>query len=185
MIEILIFLDMRGFKCADCGIVFVEIMFINQLLTNNINPCVQVLYLHTGNVVYVDFDKFEISCENTLIAPQHWNDKQFELIVYNLPYSIKWAGDDNPLPINDPHFSPAGVLVPKSKTDLALFIMHSLSWLATSRTAAIVCFISVMYCDGAKKKICKYLIDNNFIDCVIQLLSNLFFGTSITTCIMV
>ena len=96
------------------------------------------------------------------------------------PYSIKWAGDENPLLINDPRFAPAGVLAPKSKADLA-FIMHSLSWLAH----AIVCFPGIMYRGGAEQKIRKYLIDNNFIDCVIQLPSNLFFGTSIATCIMV
>ena len=100
------------------------------------------------------------------------------------PYSIKWAGDENPLLINDPRFAPAGVLAPKSKADLA-FIMHSLSWLAPNGTAAIVCFPGIMYRGGAEKKIRKYLIDNNFVDCVIQLPNNLFFGTSIATCIMV
>lgn len=102
----------------------------------------------------------------------------------NPPYSIKWAGDENPLLINDPRFAPAGVLAPKSKADLA-FIMHSLSWLAPNGTAAIVCFPGIMYRGGAEQKIRKYLIDNNFIDCIIQLPSNLFFGTSIATCIMV
>ena len=102
----------------------------------------------------------------------------------NPPYSIKWAGDENPLLINDPRFAPAGVLAPKSKADLA-FIMHSLSWLAPNGTAAIVCFPGIMYRGGAEQKIRKYLIDNNFIDCVIQLPANLFFGTSIATCIMV
>ena len=119
-----------------------------------------------------------------MTAPQHWDDEPFELIVSNPPYSIKWAGDDNPLLINDPRFSPAGVLAPKSKADLA-FIMHSLSWLATGGTAAIVCFPGIMYRGGAEQKIRKYLIDNNYIDCIIQLPSNLFFGTSIATCIMV
>lgn len=102
----------------------------------------------------------------------------------NPPYSIKWEGDENATLINDPRFSPAGVLAPKSKADLA-FIMHALSWLATDGTAAIVCFPGVMYRGGAEKKIRKYLIDNNFIDCIIQLPDNLFFGTSIATCIMV
>ena len=106
------------------------------------------------------------------------------MIVSNPPYSIKWAGDDNPLLINDQRFAPAGVLAPKSKADMA-FIMHSLSWLAANGTAAIVCFPGIMYRGGAEKKIRQYLIDNNFIDCVIQLPSNLFFGTSIATCIMV
>ena len=132
----------------------------------------------------VGFDKFNIACEDTLTAPQHWDDEPFELIVSNPPYSIKWAGDDNPLLINDPRFSPAGVLAPKSKADMA-FIMHSLSWLAANGTAAIVCFPGIMYRGGAEQKIRKYLIDNNYIDCIIQLPSNLFFGTSIATCIMV
>ena len=106
------------------------------------------------------------------------------MIVSNPPYSIKWAGDDNPLLINDPRFAPAGVLAPKSKADMA-FIMHSLSWLAPNGTAAIVCFPGIMYRGGAEKKIRQYLVDNNYIDCIIQLPSNLFFGTSIATCIMV
>ena len=132
----------------------------------------------------ISFDKFDIANEDTLISPQHWDDEPFEVIVSNPPYSIKWAGDENPLLINDPRFSPAGVLAPKSKADMA-FIMHSLSWLATNGTAAIVCFPGIMYRGGAEKKIRKYLVENNFIDCIIQLPSNLFFGTSIATCIMV
>jgi type I restriction enzyme M protein len=132
----------------------------------------------------VGFDKFDIACEDTLTSPQHWDDEPFELIVSNPPYSIKWAGDDDPILINDPRFSPAGVLAPKSKADLA-FIMHSLSWLASNGTAAIVCFPGIMYRGGAEQKIRKYLVDNNFIDCIIQLPANLFFGTTIATCIMV
>ena len=132
----------------------------------------------------VSFDHFDIACEDTLVSPQHWDDEPFELIVSNPPSSIKWAGDDNPLLINDPRFAPAGVLAPKSKADLA-FIMHSLSWLAANGTAAIVCFPGIMYRGGSEQKIRKYLIDNNYVDCVIQLPSNLFYGTSIATCIMV
>lgn len=143
------------------------------------NLCRINMFLHD-----IDFDKFDIAHEDTLISPQHWDDEPFEVIVSNPPYSIKWEGDDNPVLINDPRFSPAGVLAPKSKADLA-FIMHSLSWLATNGTAAIVCFPGIMYRGGAEKKIRGYLIDNNFIDCIIQLPSNLFFGTSIATCIMV
>lgn len=143
------------------------------------NLCRINMFLHD-----VGFDKFDIACEDTLTAPQHWDDEPFDLIVSNPPYSIKWAGDDNPLLINDPRFSPAGVLAPKSKADLA-FIMHSLSWLASGGTAAIVCFPGIMYRGGAEQKIRKYLIDNNFIDCIIQLPDNLFFGTTIATCIMV
>jgi type I restriction enzyme M protein len=143
------------------------------------NLCRINMFLHD-----IEFDKFDIECEDTLTNPQHWDEEPFELIVSNPPYSIKWAGDDNPLLINDPRFAPAGVLAPKSKADLA-FIMHSLSWLASNGTAAIVCFPGIMYRGGAEKKIRQYLIDNNFIDCIIQLPDNLFFGTSIATCIMV
>jgi len=143
------------------------------------NLCRINMFLHD-----IEPDKFDIACEDTLISPAHWDDEPFELIVSNPPYSIKWVGDDNPLLINDPRFAPAGVLAPKSKADLA-FIMHSLSWLASNGTAAIVCFPGIMYRGGAEKKIRKYLIDNNYIDCVIQLPSNLFFGTSIATCIMI
>ncbi len=143
------------------------------------NLCRINMFLHD-----IDYDKFDIAHEDTLVSPQHWDDEPFEAIVSNPPYSIKWEGDDNPILINDPRFSPAGVLAPKSKADLA-FIMHSLAWLATNGTAAIVCFPGIMYRGGAEKKIRKYLIDNNFVDTVIQLPSNLFFGTSIATCIMV
>lgn len=143
------------------------------------NLCRINMFLHD-----IDFDKFDIGHEDTLSKPMHWDDEPFEAIVSNPPYSIKWEGDANPLLINDPRFSPAGVLAPKSKADLA-FIMHSLSWLATNGTAAIVCFPGVMYRGGAEMKIRKYLIDNNFIDCIIQLPNNLFFGTTIATCIMV
>lgn len=137
------------------------------------------MFLHN-----IDYDKFDIACEDTLLAPQHWDDEPFEVIVSNPPYSIKWKGDDDITLINDPRFAPAGVLAPKSKADLA-FIMHSLSWLATNGTAAIVCFPGVMYRGGAEKKIRQYLTDNNYVDCVIQLPDNLFYGTSIATCIMV
>ena len=143
------------------------------------NLCRINMFLHD-----IGFDKFDIACEDTLTTPQHWDDEPFELIVSNPPYSIKWEGDDNPLLINDPRFAPAGVLAPKSKADLA-FIMHSLAWLAPNGTAAIVCFPGIMYRGGAEQKIRKYLVDNNFVDCIIQLPSNLFFGTSIATCIMV
>jgi type I restriction enzyme M protein len=143
------------------------------------NLCRINMFLHD-----IDYDKFDIAHGDTLTDPLHWDDEPFEAIVSNPPYSIKWDGDSNPLLINDPRFSSAGVLAPKSKADLA-FIMHSLSWLATSGTAAIVCFPGVLYRGGAEQKIRKYLIDNNFVDCVIQLPSNLFYGTSIATCIMV
>lgn len=132
----------------------------------------------------VNYEKFSIAHGDTLTDPAHWDDEPFEAIVSNPPYSIKWEGDANPLLINDPRFSPAGVLAPKSKADLA-FTMHILSWLAVNGTAAIVSFPGVLYRGGAEKKIRKYLIDNNYIDAVIQLPPDLFFGTTIATCIMV
>lgn len=143
------------------------------------NLCRINMFLHD-----IDYDKFDIACEDTLVSPEHWDDEPFEVIVSNPPYSIKWAGDDNAVLINDPRYSPAGVLAPKSKADFA-FIMHSLAWLATNGTASIVCFPGILYRGGAEQKIRKYLIDNNFVDCIIQLPDKLFFGTSIATCIMV
>ena len=153
--------------------------FGQEINLTTYNLCRINMFLHD-----ISFDKFDIANEDTLISPQHWDDEPFEVIVSNPPYSIKWVGDDNPILINDPRFSPAGVLAPKSKADMA-FIMHSLSWLATNGTAAIVCFPGIMYRGGAEKKIRKYLIENNYIDSIIQLPSNLFYGTSIATCIMV
>ncbi len=153
--------------------------FGQEINLTTYNLCRINMFLHD-----IDFDKFNIACEDTLISPQHWDEEPFEAIVSNPPYSIKWVGDDNPLLINDTRFSPAGVLAPKSKADMA-FIMHSLSWLATNGTAAIVCFPGILYRGSAEQKIRKYLIDNNFIDAIIQLPDNLFFGTSIATCIMV
>lgn len=143
------------------------------------NLCRINMFLHD-----IGFDKFNIACEDTLTSPAHWDEEPFDLIVSNPPYSINWEGDNNPLLINDPRFAPAGVLAPKSKADMA-FILHSLSWLASNGTAAIVCFPGIMYRGGAEQKIRKYLIDNNFIDCIVQLPANLFFGTPIATCIMV
>lgn len=153
--------------------------FGQEINLTTYNLCRINMFLHD-----IGYDKFDIACEDTLTNPQHWDDEPFEVIVSNPPYSIKWAGNDNPLLINDPRYSPAGVLAPKSKADFA-FIMHSLSWLATNGTASIVCFPGIFYRGGAEQKIRKYLVDNNFIDCIIQLPDNLFFGTSIATCIMV
>lgn len=143
------------------------------------NLCRINMFLHK-----IGFDKFDIACEDTLTNPQHWDEEPFELIVSNPPYSVKWVGDGDATLINDPRFAPAGVLAPKSKADMA-FIMHSLSWLAANGTAAIVCFPGIMYRGGAEQKIRKYLVDNNYVDAVIQLSGGLFFGTSIATCIMV
>ncbi len=143
------------------------------------NLCRINMFLHD-----INYEKFDIAHGDTLLEPKHWDDEPFDCIVSNPPYSIKWDGDSNPLLINDPRFSPAGVLAPKSKADLA-FTMHMLSWLSTSGTAAIVEFPGVLYRGGAEQKIRKYLIDNNYIDTVIQLPPDLFFGTSIATCIIV
>lgn len=153
--------------------------FGQEINITTYNLCRINMFLHD-----IGFNKFNISCEDTLISPQHDAYEPFELIVSNPPYSIKWVGDDNIVLVNDPRFSPAGVLAPKSKADLA-FVMHCLSYLAPNGVAAIVCFPGIMYRGGAEQKIRKYLVDNNYIDCIIQLPPNLFFGTSIATCIMV
>lgn len=132
----------------------------------------------------VNFEKFNLAHGDVLIDPQHWDDEPFEAIVSNPPYSINWEGDANATLINDPRFAPAGVLAPKSKADLA-FTMHMLSWLAVNGTAAIVEFPGVLYRGGAEQKIRKYLLDNNYVDAVIQLPPDLFFGTTIATCVIV
>ena len=153
--------------------------FGQEINITNYNLCRINMFLHD-----IGYDKFSIEHGDTLIDPKHWDDEPFEAIVSNPPYSIKWEGSDNGTLINDPRFSSAGVLAPKSKADFA-FIMHSLHWLATNGTAAIVCFPGIMYRGGAEQKIRKYLIDNNYIECIIQLPENLFYGTNIATCIMV
>ncbi len=132
----------------------------------------------------VNYEKFDLTHGDTLLDPAHWDEEPFEAIVSNPPYSTKWEGDANPLLINDPRFAPAGVLAPKSKADLA-FTMHMLHWLAVNGTAAIVEFPGVLYRGGAEQKIRKYLVDNNYVDAVIQLPPDLFFGTTIATCILV
>ena len=132
----------------------------------------------------INYEKFDLAHGDTLIDPAHWDDEPFEAIVSNPPYSTKWEGDANPLLINDPRYAPAGVLAPKSKADLA-FTMHMLSWLAVNGTAAIVEFPGVLYRGGAERKIRQYLIDSNYVDAVIQLPPDLFFGTTIATCVIV
>ena len=132
----------------------------------------------------INFTQFDIALGDTLKDPQHWDDEPFDAIVSNPPYSIKWEGKNNPLNINDARFSPAGVLAPASKADLA-FTMHMLSWLSPEGTAAIVEFPGVLYRGGAEGKIRDYLVRNNFVDTVIQLPADLFFGTTIATCIVV
>ena len=137
------------------------------------------MFLHN-----INYNNFSIERGDTLIHPAHWNDEPFDAIVSNPPYSIKWAGKSNPILINDERFAPAGILAPESKADLA-FTMHMLSWLSPKGTAAIVEFPGVLYRGGAEQKIRQYMIDNNFVDTVIQLPQDLFFGTSIATCILV
>ena len=143
------------------------------------NLCRINMFLHD-----INYNHFNIGLGDTLTEPKHWDEEPFDAIVSNPPYSINWEGDANPLLINDPRFAPAGVLAPKSKADLA-FAMHMLSWLSTSGTAAIVEFPGVLYRGGAERQIRKYLVDNNYVDTVIQLPPDLFFGTTIATCIIV
>ena len=132
----------------------------------------------------VGFEDFNIACGDTLTEPELWDGKKFDLIVSNPPYATHWAGKDNTILINDDRYSPAGVLAPKSNADFA-FIMHSLYCLDYKGTAAIVCFPGIMYRGSAEQQIRKFLINNNYIDCIIQLPANLFFGTSIATCILI
>lgn len=153
--------------------------FGQEINLTTYNLCRINMFLHD-----VNYEKFDIAHGDTLTDPAHWDDEPFEAIVSNPPYSTKWDGDANPLLINDERFSPAGVLAPKSKADLA-FTMHILSWLAVDGTAAIVEFPGVLYRGGAEKKIRQYLVDTNVVDAVIQLPPDLFFGTTIATCIVV
>lgn len=153
--------------------------FGQEINITTYNLCRINMFLHN-----ISFAKFDIALGDTLTDPKHWDDEPFDAIVSNPPYSVSWAGDSDPILINDERFAPAGVLAPKSKADLA-FTMHMLHWLSTEGTAAIVEFPGVLYRGGAEQKIRKYLIDNNFVDCVIQLPANLFFGVSIATCIIV
>ncbi len=153
--------------------------FGQEINLTTYNLCRINMFLHD-----VNYEQFDIVHGDTLTDPGHEGDEPFEAIVSNPPYSTRWDGDANPLLINDPRYSPAGVLAPKSKADLA-FAMHSLSWLAVNGTAAIVEFPGVLYRGGAEQKIRKYLVDNNYVDAVIQLPPDLFFGTGIATCIIV
>ena len=137
------------------------------------------MFLHN-----VNYDKFDIALGNTLLDPQFGDEKPFDAIVSNPPYSINWIGNDDPTLINDERFAPAGVLAPKSKADFA-FVLHALSYLSSKGRAAIVCFPGIFYRGGAEQKIRKYLIDNNFVETVISLAPNLFYGTSIAVNILV
>ena len=137
------------------------------------------MFLHN-----INYDKFNIALGDTLRDPQFGDEKPFDAIVSNPPYSIKWIGDDDPTLINDDRFAPAGVLAPKSKADFA-FVLHALSYLSSKGRAAIVCFPGIFYRGGAEQKIRKYLVDNNFVETVISLAPNLFYGTSIAVNIIV
>jgi len=137
------------------------------------------MFLHN-----INFDKFSIKLGNTLTNPLHGDEKPFDAIVSNPPYSVKWAGSDDPTLINDERFAPAGVLAPKSKADFA-FVLHALSYLSSKGRAAIVCFPGIFYRGGAEQKIRQYLIENNYVETVIALAPNLFFGTTIAVNILV
>ncbi|MBK0382858.1 type I restriction-modification system subunit M [Pedobacter sp. SD-b] len=137
------------------------------------------MFLHN-----INYDKFDIALGNTLINPQFGDDRPFDAIVSNPPYSVNWIGADDPTLINDDRFAPAGVLAPKSKADFA-FVLHALSYLSSKGRAAIVCFPGIFYRGGAEQKIRKYLVDNNFVETIIALPSNLFYGTSISVTILV
>jgi type I restriction enzyme M protein len=137
------------------------------------------MFLHN-----INYDKFNIALGNTLLDPHHGDDKPFDAIVSNPPYSVNWIGSDDPTLINDERFAPAGVLAPKSKADFA-FVLHALSYLSGKGRAAIVCFPGIFYRGGAEKKIRQYLIDNNYVETVISLAPNLFYGTSIAVNILV
>lgn len=137
------------------------------------------MFLHN-----INYDKFHIALGNTLLDPHFGDDKPFDAIVSNPPYSVNWIGSDDPTLINDERFAPAGVLAPKSKADFA-FVLHALSYLSSKGRAAIVCFPGIFYRGGAEQKIRKYLIENNFVETVISLAPNLFFGTTIAVNILV
>ena len=137
------------------------------------------MFLHN-----INYDKFQMALGNTLLEPHFADEKPFDAIVSNPPYSVKWIGSDDPTLINDDRFAPAGVLAPKSKADFA-FVLHALSYLSPKGRAAIVCFPGIFYRGGAEQKIRKYLVDNNFVETVIALAPNLFFGTSIAVNILV
>ncbi len=156
-----------------------EGFFGQEINITNYNLARMNMFLHN-----INYNNFSIKRGDTLLNPQHQDEKPFDAIVSNPPYSIKWIGDGDPTLINDERFAPAGKLAPKSYADYA-FIMHSLHYLSSSGRAAIVCFPGIFYRKGTEKTIRQYLLDNNVIDCIIQLPENLFFGTSIATCILV
>lgn len=156
-----------------------EGFFGQEINHTNYNMARMNMFLHN-----INYDKFNIALGDTLLNPQHSNDKPFDAIVSNPPYSVNWVGSDDPTLINDDRFAPAGVLAPKSKADFA-FVLHSLSYLSARGRAAIVCFPGIFYRGGAEKKIRQYLVDHNFVETVIALAPNLFYGTSIAVNILV
>ena len=156
-----------------------EGFFGQEINMTNFNLCRMNMFLHN-----VNYNNFSIKRGDTLLDPLHNDEKPFDAIVSNPPYSIKWVGDNDPTLINDIRFAPAGKLAPKNYADFA-FILHALSYLSSKGRAAIVCFPGIFYRKGAEKTIRKYLVDNSFVDALIQLPENLFFGTSIATCILV
>ncbi|WP_426460872.1 type I restriction-modification system subunit M [Mycoplasma hafezii] len=153
--------------------------FGQEVNPTTFNLCRMNMFLHD-----INYDKFKIACDDTLIHPQLQEEAPFDVIVSNPPYSIKWEGDKNPMLIDDPRFTPAGVLAPNQKADLA-FVMHALSYLSNDGAAAIVCFPGIFYRAGAELEIRKYLVDNNYVDALIQLPNDLFYGTGISTTIIV
>ena len=156
-----------------------EGFFGQEINMTNFNLCRMNMFLHN-----VNYNNFSIKRGDTLLEPLHNDEKPFDAIVSNPPYSIKWVGDNDPTLINDIRFAPAGKLAPKNYADFA-FILHALSYLSSKGRAAIVCFPGIFYRKGAEKTIRKYLVDNSFVDALIQLPENLFFGTSIATCVLV
>lgn len=156
-----------------------EGFFGQEINMTNFNLCRMNMFLHN-----VNYNNFSIKRGDTLLDPLHNDEKPFDAIVSNPPYSIKWVGDNDPTLINDIRFAPAGKLAPKNYADFA-FILHALSYLSSKGRAAIVFFPGIFYRKGAEKTIRKYLVDNSFVDAVIQLPENLFFGTSIATCVLV
>lgn len=137
------------------------------------------MFLHN-----IDYNQFNIQLGNTLLNPQFVNDEAFDAIVSNPPYSVKWIGSDDPTLINDHRFAPAGVLPPKNKADFA-FVLHSLSYLSSRGRAAIICFPGIFYRSGAEQKIRQYLVDNNYVETIIELAPNLFYGTNISVSVLV